>query len=475
MLALSSEDLKKSLEDVSEPFKDLLVRNNRNLLKDVIDNINKSVNDPNLLCPAPELIFNAFKRIKNLNVVIIGQDPYPNRRNACGVAFSVPRRQPVPDSLYNIYKCLLHHKLIKNIPDHGCLDKWIDQGVLLLNSSLTTVIGKPNSHLFWHKYTDKIISDISDKYDHVVFMLWGKFAEQKSNLINAKKHHVLIWGHPSNTNFVNKDDNNLKNFKYCDHFVQCNKFLESLNQNSIDWNPNDIHSIDMPGESGESVGVISATNLERTYEYDGDSEDNDLTDLNDDHTDKSSEDLLPIAINTETDNEKTIWLASDGACKNNGKVNSVASYGYIIVFPDNQTVESNGLVPNIHINGKKYKTSNQRGELTGIIKALEHLISDNISNMVINMVIDSKYVIGNFPDYVIKHNIVNTMFKAVENLDLINIMHNLLDVLNKNNCELNSFHIHSHCYPPDDIKSIEYLKWWMNYYVDDLATKKLIN
>lgn len=145
-------------------------------------------------------IFNAlhFTPYKDVKVVILGQDPYHGAGQAHGLSFSVNPNIKIPPSLLNIYK-ELNSDLGCYIPNNGYLKKWSDQGVLLLNTSLTVRAGEANSHqkIGWEIFTDKIISLINEKEDPVVFLLWGNNAIKKKNLITNKKHLILTSVHPS--------------------------------------------------------------------------------------------------------------------------------------------------------------------------------------------------------------------------------------------------------------------------------------
>ena len=181
--------------------------------------------------PKKENIFSAFKlcALKNIKVVIIGQDPYHKKDQANGLAFSVPKGVKIPPSLRNIFKEINNDLNIK-YPLHGDLRNWAKQGVLLLNSTLTVKEKNPNSHCNqgWEQFTDKIIKTISEERKGVIFLLWGKFAQKKEKLINLNTHHILKAPHPSPFS-VNKG------FFGCKHFSKTNKILISQDQDIINW------------------------------------------------------------------------------------------------------------------------------------------------------------------------------------------------------------------------------------------------
>ena len=183
--------------------------------------------------PKRSHVFNAFDicPINNLKVVIIGQDPYHGPGQANGLSFSVNKGIPHPPSLINIFKEIeadLGHKYENN---NGDLSKWAKQGVMLLNATLTVKEALPGSHQDkgWEIFTDKVIEIISNETNNTVFLLWGSFAKKKRKLIDSSKHKILESGHPSPLSanrgywFGNK------------HFSECNKYLESIKKNKIDW------------------------------------------------------------------------------------------------------------------------------------------------------------------------------------------------------------------------------------------------
>lgn len=180
--------------------------------------------------PPGQLIFNAFNLtpFSLLKVVIIGQDPYHGAGQAHGLCFSVPQGVKPPPSLMNIYK-ELKEDVGFTIPNHGNLDNWAKQGVLLLNATLTVNEGEANSHATcgWQTFTDAVIKTISEQGSGIVFLLWGKFAQQKETLIDTQKHHVLKAGHPSPFS--------AHLFLGCKHFSTTNSLLTLQNKTAIDW------------------------------------------------------------------------------------------------------------------------------------------------------------------------------------------------------------------------------------------------
>ncbi|MFI5453485.1 uracil-DNA glycosylase [Pedobacter sp. UC225_61] len=146
-------------------------------------------------------IFNAFNHtpFDKVKVIILGQDPYHGQGQAHGLSFSVQKGVPVPPSLKNMYKELVDDIEDFKIPNHGNLTAWADQGILLLNATLTVRAHEAGSHQNkgWEKFTDHVISVLSAEKRGLVFLLWGKYAQQKESLIDTQKHHVLKSAHPS--------------------------------------------------------------------------------------------------------------------------------------------------------------------------------------------------------------------------------------------------------------------------------------
>jgi uracil-DNA glycosylase len=181
--------------------------------------------------PPGGLIFNAFDTtpFENVKVVLLGQDPYHGAGQAHGLSFSVQEGIKPPPSLINIFK-ELQSDIGMAIPTTGNLTKWGLQGVLLLNAALTVRANEPASHakIGWIEFTNAVISKISDEKKGVVFLLWGKFAQEKQVLIDETKHHVLKAAHPSP---FSAD----KGFFGCRHFSRTNELLMKDGFDPIDW------------------------------------------------------------------------------------------------------------------------------------------------------------------------------------------------------------------------------------------------
>lgn len=197
-----------------------------NLYKRVKEEYQKGV-----VYPPADDIFNAFHLtpLDKVRVVILGQDPYHEPRQAHGLCFSVQKGVAIPPSLVNIYK-ELHDDMNCDIPDHGDLTKWAKQGVLLLNTVLTVCAHQANSlkGIGWEEFTDAAIRAVNNVPGPVVYMLWGSPAQKKAALLNNPNHLILKAPHPSPLSAY-------RGFFGCKHFSQANEFLKSHGEAPIDW------------------------------------------------------------------------------------------------------------------------------------------------------------------------------------------------------------------------------------------------
>ena len=192
-----------------------------------------------VIYPPADDIFNALHLtpLKEVKVVILGQDPYHNEHQAHGLSFSVlPDQREIPPSLQNIYK-ELHDDLGCYIPDNGYLEKWARQGVLMLNTVLTVRAHQANSHQGhgWERFTDAILEAVNQEDRPIVYLLWGRPAQSKIPMLTNPKHLILKAPHPSPLSAY-------RGFFGCRHFSQANAFLESHGAAPIDWQIENIHN-----------------------------------------------------------------------------------------------------------------------------------------------------------------------------------------------------------------------------------------
>jgi uracil-DNA glycosylase len=196
----------------------------------IMEFIDGEYNEKTIYPPYDE-IFNAFKltELSNVKVVILGQDPYHEEGQAHGLAFSTPEGRPIPRSLKNIFK-EINTEYDYPIPESGCLESWANQGVFLLNTVLTVEAGNANSHskCGWQTFTDNVIRILNNQNHPIVFMLWGKQAEKKKELITNPNHLVLITSHPSPFSAR-------RGFLGCNHFRLANEYLAKNNMEEINW------------------------------------------------------------------------------------------------------------------------------------------------------------------------------------------------------------------------------------------------
>jgi uracil-DNA glycosylase len=181
--------------------------------------------------PPADRVFNALALtpLEDVRVVILGQDPYHGPGQAMGLCFSVPSGVPLPPSLRNIYDELQRDLGIPR-PSSGDLTPWAERGVLLLNAVLTVAPGQAASHggKGWERFTDRAIRELSERRDGIVFLLWGRYAQQKGAIVDATRHHVLTAAHPSPLSASN-------GFFGCCHFSRANAFLESSGREPLEW------------------------------------------------------------------------------------------------------------------------------------------------------------------------------------------------------------------------------------------------
>lgn len=217
---------------LEESWKELLIEEfEKPYMLELKSFLKKEKEQKKTIYPAGSLIFNALNLtpFNQVRVVILGQDPYHGPNQAHGLCFSVLKGVPPPPSLVNIYKELMADIGISK-PPHGELTSWAEQGVLLLNATLTVEDGKAGSHQNrgWEQFTDRVIHLLNDQRDNLVFLLWGSFAQKKASFIDRKKHLVLEAPHPSPLSAH-------RGFLGCKHFSKTNEYLKSKGHAPIEW------------------------------------------------------------------------------------------------------------------------------------------------------------------------------------------------------------------------------------------------
>lgn len=183
------------------------------------------------ICPVNRDLFRVFNRcpFDRVRVVILGQDPYPDPRFYYGICFSVPDGLPVPGSLQNIFR-EIHEDTGRPIPASGRLERWVEQGVLPMNSILTVRAFQSGSHRDrgWETFTDAIVRALNEEREHLVFMLWGAYAQRKGAIIDRSRHLVLTAAHPSPRSAD-------RGFFGCRHFSRANAYLREHGRPEIEW------------------------------------------------------------------------------------------------------------------------------------------------------------------------------------------------------------------------------------------------
>lgn len=197
--------------------------------------IEKERRQARIIYPKNSEIFNAlastpFPKVK---VVIVGQDPYHGPNQAHGLSFSVQPGIHPPPSLLNIFREISSDIGIQFKAGFGCLESWAKQGVLLLNAVLTVEAGRPQSHanIGWERFTDRVIRELNQRGDHLVFLLWGAYAQKKCFFIDRQRHLVLEAAHPSPLSAN-------RGFMGCKHFSRANQYLLEVGKSPIDWSLN---------------------------------------------------------------------------------------------------------------------------------------------------------------------------------------------------------------------------------------------
>ncbi|KAA8599740.1 MULTISPECIES: uracil-DNA glycosylase [Vibrio] len=200
--------------------------------QNVLTFVEQQRNSGKTVYPPQDQVFSAFDMtpFESVRVVILGQDPYHGANQAHGLAFSVLPGVKIPPSLRNMYKELAQDIKGFEAPSHGFLESWASQGVLMLNTVLTVEEAKAHSHAKcgWESFTDAIIAELNQRSEPIIFLLWGAHAQKKGQVIDAKKHHVLVAPHPSPLSAR-------RGFFGCQHFSTTNQLLSSIDQQPIDW------------------------------------------------------------------------------------------------------------------------------------------------------------------------------------------------------------------------------------------------
>ena len=419
-----------------------------NQLDDILEQLPKNIT------PDAKDIF-AFARypLRDTKVVILGQDPYPKIGDACGLAFS-SNNKVIPQSLKNIYKCLLQHNLINEMPSTADLSYWSEQGVVLLNCALTTIIGKSNVHKkLWKKYTDMLIKKLN-RYAKV-FILWGNFAIKKKKLISVKTY---CWTHPSPL------AQRKQKFPDCDNFVRTNKYLLRHNLKPIDWN------VKRPD------GYIF---IDETLEYCSSDTEEDTTDINNLVNEQFKANPvyeIPVESVSKSDKLSTYFdkspdkviVFTDGSCYPNKKVpEAIAGYASCFALGPYKDTLLYG-----NIDNKKHYASNIRAEGMAIWKIFKYLAKNKKWKKCV-IVTDSDLWVKMFISYMPDWEHYGIDFHERLNPDMTIPMYDAYKRYASIGKEIQFLHIKSHITKKKltsyKKNSIEYFCYYNNDYVDKMA------
>lgn len=432
-----------------------------------------SKEDISQLAPEPQNIFKAFELcpISKVKVCLLGQDPFPGKMSAnkgavmktvaTGLSYSTNKGVPIQPSTRNMYKCLHYQKMIDTIPDHGDLTSWAKQGVLLLNSILTTLIGKSNVHKgIWKAYVQAIIAQLCDR--NVTFIALGDVAKKFINESITKDVKIFAWGHPSPLNAMNQTDNP-KNFLYSDVFTKVSAMM------TINWDPDYLKK-----DSSNDLDHLK-NNQEYLKNNHEEIKDIILPKIQDESEMPEND---PTDKRIITPNTKKYSIFTDGAASANGSAKCRASWGFYVV----QTIERkhidiikrSGIVQALEIAGEKYSSSNNRGELSAIMYAVEYILNnESLKGSFIEIVSDSQYSINCIEDWAPKWlaNPTKHSLESKKNMDLIKPVINNLKIIRKT-CRVIFKHVRSHKKAPNK-DTPEWFYWNGNDIADKLCTSEL--
>lgn len=432
-----------------------------------------------LLSPSVDHIFEAFKyfEIIDLKVIIVGQDPYTS--GATGLSFAVnksPELAKKVSSLKNIYDCL-EVSGYKN----SDLREWPKQGILMINSMLTTLTtsdSKSQKHTFWLDFTKVVIKKLYTYHKRttnreIPIVCWGEFASKQCSEVPTLK-----WGHPSAASTKNNDRENANHFRFCPHFTMVNEILISQNQTPIIWGKRyKLKNV----EEVENFGIDKKM-LEELTDVDEIKEavKSEIKESESESTDVKPENKLNKI------NEINYIVFTDGGCNGNGKKNAIASYAYYFPKTFNSienklSYQGSGLVPNDET------PTNNRGEMLAIIKAFEKIISDletmdklNVKNLPdntpaninVHLISDSTYCTNTVDEWIYKWYKADSNFNGRKNPDMLKTLYAQLMKFKKENVNLKVEHTRSHQKAPSGGRELEVHNG--NSIVDSLCSKMLI-
>lgn len=383
-----------------------IIKENKPALEECFKIISSDICAKNI-APKEQLVFNAFRicPADKVRVVLVGQDPYQSDI-ANGLSFSVRDGAALPPSLKTIYDAIGIDRSAT-----GDLTSWGKQGVLLINRALTTKIGTSNAHTQpWQNFTDGLIRSLcASSKKPLIFILLGTSAQTLMEII-GEPHHVLCWGHPSPLNRYNKTDNP-KNFKYCTVFAETNKLLEKIGEALIYWK-----SVEQGNESRNFPDEGSSSQIAPSEASPDDS-------------------VMP---------GRKLWLFADGGATGNGKSYARASFAFLVQEGDatahKDLDKGSGMVEKTNAE----QPSNNRGELTALMRGIESLMGFSRSGepTTCYIVSDSSYSINCIEKWY-KNWVKYGKLDGKKNLDLIKACTEAVDHL-KMSASVKFIHVNSH-------------------------------
>lgn len=437
-MAITPDDIAAMFKGIDRPTIGLILGTLRSQFTATIAAINATGISRAALSPPPHLILNAFRLtpISRIRVVLIGQDPYINPGQAMGLSFSTPAGVRIPPSLLAIFKCLQHSGFIEKIPDNGDLTDWAAQGVLLINSALTTQMGTSDAHgKIWKDYTDALMDKLQSHPRRLIFILLGKNAQ--STPVNTNLHDVLSWGHPSPQVDHNRKPENPKNFIYCDVFARTNELLESRGEEPIRWGAKPLcrpaaeaARIDVPVQAADDPPCTNA-----------------MRELIDDDT---------------------LWIFTDGGAVANGKASCRASWAFYAVSREVSVVQSGRVVSGDGLP----KPSNNRGEMTAMMRALDFIAGSGARKSVI--VSDSELCIKTLTLWAAKWIADPAKGEKRKNMDLVVPAYNRLQEIRAGGQIVDFTHVNSHKTEPPVKGSTAWFQWCGNSTADSACTAALL-
>lgn len=430
MAKFTNDDIKKLFDDMTPETRQILTGELKALLIPTIQGLRTA----GPVVPRSDQIFNAFKLcpIERTTTVIIGQDPYHDG-SAMGLSFSALRGSKIPPSLRNIYAALVSSELIPAVPKHPDLSRWASQGVLMLNTALTTAPKQAGAHTeIWKDYIAGIIGVLADRRTPMVFVLWGVHAKNIMSGITLRPNHAVFeWGHPSPMTTENRRVNDPASFINCDSFVRVNKFLESHGFPPIDWNVDE--NVALAAIATDTTPVITAPVLGS-----------------------------PLVLKPPN----TLWVFTDGGATANGRAACSATWAWYAT-DGNASWVSRGIVEAAVVGGQTIPPSNNRGELTALLAALAWISKEGAKHSHVMVISDSEYSINSITDWYPKWKATGKLAEK-KNIDLIAAAHtSYASIKSKTTIQ----HTRGHGDEPEDKNSSEWFIWKGNDICDKLCAQ----